>query len=176
MLLVNLFGAPGAGKSTGALYITAHLKAKGINAEIVTEYAKDKVWENNLEVFTNQLYIAGHQSQRVSRLNGKVEVAVTDSPLLLSVIYCPEFYHPEFDNLMLKIHNQYNNINYYIDRAKKYNPVGRYQTEEESDNIGKDIQNFLIKNNIDYTNIQGTTGYYDRVVDHVVGKLKNGHK
>ena len=29
----------------------------GINAELVTEFAKDKVWENNEEVFKNQAYM-----------------------------------------------------------------------------------------------------------------------
>ena len=46
MLVVNLFGAPGAGKSTGAAYIFSQLKMAGINAELVTEFAKDKVWES----------------------------------------------------------------------------------------------------------------------------------
>ena len=41
MLVINLFGAPGAGKSTGAAYIFSLLKMYGINAELITEYAKD---------------------------------------------------------------------------------------------------------------------------------------
>lgn len=45
MLVVNLFGTPGAGKSTGAAYIFSELKMRGINAELVIEFAKDKVWE-----------------------------------------------------------------------------------------------------------------------------------
>lgn len=45
MVVVNLFGEPGAGKSTGAAYIFSALKMHGINAELVTEYAKEKVWE-----------------------------------------------------------------------------------------------------------------------------------
>ena len=53
MILVNLFGAPGAGKSTGAAYIFSQLKMNGINAELVTEFAKDKVWEGSTEVFNN---------------------------------------------------------------------------------------------------------------------------
>ena len=56
MIVVNLFGAPGAGKSTGAAYIFAKLKMAGINAELVTEFAKDKVWEEYAEVFKNQAY------------------------------------------------------------------------------------------------------------------------
>lgn len=41
-LVVNLFGGPGSGKSTGAAYVFARLKMLGYNAELVTEFAKDK--------------------------------------------------------------------------------------------------------------------------------------
>ena len=56
MLVINLFGAPGAGKSTAAAYIFANLKMKGINCELITEYEKDKLYEGSVEVFNNQLY------------------------------------------------------------------------------------------------------------------------
>ena len=36
-LVVNLFGAPCAGKSTAAAYIFSQLKMKGINCELATE-------------------------------------------------------------------------------------------------------------------------------------------
>ena len=34
-IVVNLTGAPGAGKSTGAAYIFSELKQRGINCELV---------------------------------------------------------------------------------------------------------------------------------------------
>lgn len=71
----------------GAAYIFSELKMRGINAELVTEFAKDKVWENNDEVFKNQAYIFGKQSYKMSRCRDKVDVIITDSPLPLSIFY-----------------------------------------------------------------------------------------
>ena len=95
MLVVNLFGAPSAGKSTGAAYVFSQLKLRNINAELVTEYAKDKVWEESVEVFKNQAYIFGKQYFRISRVDGKVDVVVTDSPILLSAYYNNDELHGE---------------------------------------------------------------------------------
>lgn len=67
MLIVNLFGAPGAGKSTGAAYIFSQLKMLGVNAELVTEFAKDKVWENSVDVLNDQMYVFSKQHHRISR-------------------------------------------------------------------------------------------------------------
>lgn len=53
-IVVNLFGEPSAGKSTCAMDITAQLKRHGINAEYVSEFAKDKVYENNGEVLNTR--------------------------------------------------------------------------------------------------------------------------
>ena len=41
-VVINLFGGPGCGKSTGAAYVFSKLKMLGVNAELTSEYAKDK--------------------------------------------------------------------------------------------------------------------------------------
>ena len=105
MLLVNLCGAPGAGKSTGAAYIFSKLKMKGINAELVTEYVKDKVWENSTDLIKDQLYVFGNQWHRLNRLKDKVDVVITDSPLLLSLVYNSnkELFGNDFENLVITV-------------------------------------------------------------------------
>ena len=59
MIIVNLFGAPGAGKSTLAAYIFSKLKMRDINVELITEFAKDKTWEKNFSALKNQAYMFG---------------------------------------------------------------------------------------------------------------------
>lgn len=47
MIIINLYGSPGSGKSTAAAYIFSKLKMKGVECELVTEVAKDLVWDEN---------------------------------------------------------------------------------------------------------------------------------
>ena len=85
--IINLFGGPGSGKSTGAAYIFAKLKLAGVDVEYVSEFAKDKVWENNKEVFKCQMYVSGKQMFKITRCYGKVDIIITDSPFVLGAIY-----------------------------------------------------------------------------------------
>ena len=137
MIVVNLYGAPGAGKSTGAAYVFSQLKMRGVNAELVTEFAKDKVWEGSKAVFENQAYIFGKQYFRISRVKDKVDVVVTDSPIILSCFYGENdpILGEEFNAFVKKVSASFCSLDAFIDRVKPYNPVGRFQTEEQSDDI-----------------------------------------
>ena len=169
MILVNLYGAPGAGKSTGAAYIFSQLKMRGINAELVTEFAKDKVWEESKEVFNNQAYIFGKQYFRISRCADKVDVIITDSPLLLSTIYNDNpILGEEFNNVVRNVANSYDSINYYITRVKEYNPKGRSQSEEESDAIADRVKDMLDYEGVEYIEKPGSKASYDEVYEEVL--------
>ena len=77
-IIISLFGPPGCGKSTCAAYCFAKLKMLGVNCELVSEFAKDKVWEQNNEALSNQIYIFAKQYYRITRCANKVDVIVTD--------------------------------------------------------------------------------------------------
>lgn len=173
MIVLNFFGAPGAGKSTAAAYVFSQLKMNGINAELVTEYAKDKVWEENQTALKNQAYVFGKQFYRMSRCEDKVDVIVTDSPLPLSIFYnkC-ERLSETFNNMVMDVFNSYNNINYLVYRNKPYNPVGRYQTEEESNSLFLSISSLLLDRGIEFALISGDKVGYDFVVDDVLKRIK----
>ena len=171
-IIVNLFGAPGAGKSSGAAYIFSKIKMAGVNEELVTEFAKDKVWEESKEVFNNQIYIFGKQSFKISRVMNKVDVIITDSPIILSSFYnSDETIQEELDALVMKTFNSYNNMNYFIERVKPYQEKGRFQTEEESDQIADKVSTLLDEKEVDYEVIAGDTEGYDYIVKQILYKL-----
>ena len=89
-LVINLIGGPGCGKSTTAAGIFYELKKNGVDCEMSTEFAKDKTWEENQKVLNCQFYISGKQAFRLARVSGKVDVAVTDSPIILGAMYTDE--------------------------------------------------------------------------------------
>ena len=173
MIVVNLFGVPSAGKSTGAAYIFSQLKLNGINAELITEFAKDKVWENNTEVFKNQAYLFGKQSYRMSRCKDKVDVIVTDSPLPLSIFYNKDTVLGEdFNKTVMNVFNSYNNLNYLLLRVKPYNPAGRHQTEKESDSLKQPMVDLLNDRDIKYTEHDGSVEGYEEIVTDVLMHIK----
>lgn len=152
MIVINLFAGPGSGKSTTCAGVFAKLKLAGINCEMALEYAKDKVWENSHEVLDDQIYVFGKQLHRIFRLKDKVEVVITDSPLLLSILY-DKSENPFLRDLVLDQFNKFENRNYFIHRNTIYNPKGRLQTEDEAKEIDKVLINLLGKFNVDYKTV-----------------------
>ena len=141
-LIVNLFGGPGTGKSTAAAYIFSRLKMIGIDIELVTEFTKDKVWEDNKKVFNNQLYITGKQSFKISRVFGEVDVIINDSPILNGVVYTDKKY---LKSAIVEEFMSYgdNNLNIFLNRVKDYNPNGRNETEETARLIDQKLKDVL---------------------------------
>lgn len=155
-LVVNLFGGPGSGKSTLASGIFCRLKQLRCNVELVTEYAKELVWEDNTTALDNQLYVFAQQHHRISRLLNKVDVIITDSPILLSMYYGSVLDNITFRKLVLEMHNGLDNFNLLLSRNNKvtYEPTGRIHTEGESVGIDTSICKVLNDNLIDYSIIE----------------------
>lgn len=177
MILVNLYGAPGSGKSTGAAHIFAKLKMAGVNAELVPEFAKDKVYEGSKKVFDNQAYIFGKQYFRITRCQDDVDVVITDSPLPLSIIYNKDpVLGATFNQLVREVISQYETMDYFVFRDKPYNPKGRFQNEEESNKLAEEIFEFLEFEKITFCPIKGNEDGYDKVVKHILERLGKNDK
>lgn len=172
-LVVNLFAGPGAGKSTGATYIFSKLKMLGYDCEYVSEFAKDKVWEKNDEVFKSQFYITGKQVFKIKRCYGKVDIIVTDSPIAIGAQYLKED-EQKLGPAILEEFSKYNNLNLFINRVKPYNPNGRSQTLDEAVVIDNKTKKWLIDNNIHFEIIDGNEGGYNEAVTIIENVFKYG--
>lgn len=141
--VINLFGSSGTGKSTTAAGLFFLMKQAGMSVELVSEYAKQMVWDERKRMFSNQIYLTAKQNHKQDMLRDKVEYCITDSPLLLGAIYAPKDYFPSYRPLLREVFDSYHNLNFFLRRVKPFNPVGRNETEFQSDAISVRIRNYL---------------------------------
>jgi tRNA uridine 5-carbamoylmethylation protein Kti12 len=138
-VVVNLFGGPGSGKSTLSCELFALLKRHNYQVELVREYAKDWAYEKrHIDTLMKQTYILTKQARRESMLYGKVNCIITDCPIALSGFYCEKYLH---SNSMTNLVKEFlkesqahdvEHIYFQVPRRKKYNPNGRFETEEQA--------------------------------------------
>lgn len=165
--IINLFGGPGAGKSSGAAYIFSKLKLMGVDCEYVSEFAKECTWQNRQDALNDQFYIAAMQAHRIQVMKNKVEVIITDSPIIICNAYTQDLpYYKEIHDITFKIRSEFDNYDYYIERVKSYLAKGRNQTEEQAKEKGNIIKNLLENNNVKYLTFPGNEeGYEDIMTD-----------
>lgn len=150
-LIINFIGEPGAGKSWAAWYLSAKLKQNGFKVEYLPEFAKSKLYEHSEKVFTCEPYIFGKQLYKMHSMSDEVDIIVTDSPIIL-----PHFYEKDeqskelLKQLELYHFNQFNNLNICLMRDHDYKQEGRFQTENQAEELHSEIMNFLMENHIDY--------------------------
>jgi len=158
--IINLYGGPGAGKSTSAAYLYYLLKKQGANVELVREYVKDWAWEKRKITTFDQIYFLGKQTRRESMLYGKVNWIVTDSPVMMNLYYAQRYCPPSLTEGIragtLSFYRQaaedgHNHIHVMLERTKPYASEGRYQTEEEAKEIDGGVKRLLDDLKFSYT-------------------------
>lgn len=173
-LIVNIFGGPCAGKSTAAAGAFFILKSQHKNVELVTEYAKDKVWEDSLAVLANQIYIFANQHQRIFRCMNKVDAIITDSPVNLGLIYGNMYGNKlsePLDQLIRYEFSKNHNINIVLERTSDYDARGRVQTHEEALSVDARIIEILEQDGHSYVKIPVNNHVPEKIADIVLAEL-----
>ncbi len=174
MILINLYGAPCAGKSTVRADVFRLLKQRGINCEEVTEFAKKCVWEGRFKTLRNcQPYIFGKQLNDIEMLRDEVDVVITDSPLLLCHYYAKksENVPASFFQFIADAAGMFDNSNYYIRRAGAYDSRGRVQNEQEAEVVDHELRKMLNGLEINFIDLLGDDDCASRIVDDVMRRL-----
>ncbi len=170
-LHINLWAGPGTGKSTMAAGIFSALKWNKIDCELISEYAKQIVWEESYTKLNNQIYLFGKQYSKHFNLESKVQVVITDSPIPMGCVY-DAGRTKYLKELVISEFNKFDNLNYFLERVKGYNPNGRMQTYEEALEKDREIKQFMIDNDIEYIDIPAEEESVKLIVEEIKKRLQ----
>jgi len=159
--IINFFGGPGIGKSTQACGLYTEMKKNHMNVEYTYEFPKEVAWEGNVSQLSDQFFITANQHRNISRLYGKVEYIIVDSPIVLGCFYeqrygegypASHYSMSGLSNFLWELFKKYNNINILLKRnGETYDTNGRLQDLQEAIEIDDDIKQTLDVNRIPYS-------------------------
>lgn len=171
MIVVNFYGGPGVGKSTAAAKIFYELKTRGVRSELVGEFAKELVYNRAYTVLSDQLYLFSEQAHRLRMLDKYgVQVAICDSPLLLSPIYGKE---KNLVDMALREYSKYDNYNFVLERVESYlKDDARKASFEQAHQKDMQILALLRQNNIPYSMIGNVLDITSEDLDSLAEEAK----
>lgn len=150
---ISLFGGPGTGKSVTAAKVFVELRTKGHNIELCHEYVKNWAYENKVPKSFDQYYIFGKQLhiEDVLLSNG-VEHIVSDSPLMLQLVYMKRFFDVSpLISIIKEFDKKYPPLNIFLSREGiEYKQIGRWQDEAGAIEIDNQIKDLLDFNSVPY--------------------------
>ena len=103
-------------------------------------------------------------------MNGKYDVAATDSPFPLGLLYGKSDEY--FKTHILNQFNTFKNFNVYVTRNIPYVQNGRYENKDQAIEKDNELLSFLKDNNITYITVENrgnkTTEYLYKMVMHML--------
>lgn len=146
MKVINLFAAPGVGKSTTGQILSGLLSIADYKVEYIPEFAKFATFSNNVAALTDQIYMFAKQENRLHVLkDAGLDYVIMDGPLPVALLYCPPTYYKGYAPLVAEVFHSYDNVNFFLRRNPdlRYKQLGRTQSEEESERIERQLRSLL---------------------------------
>lgn len=153
-LMVNFYAGPSSGKTTAALELTAALKKAGYNVEYVAEYAKELVLENRSAELADQRKVTDEQYRRFDRIRNSADIIVTDSPILLGLVYGDGKIDDAYKKQIRRYYDSFDNFNMFVERPSgaAFQTEGRIHDEKQSIELDGKIKSMLETQGVFYGN------------------------
>lgn len=151
MLIVNLFGGPGSGKTSSCSAVYAALKAQHKKVGFAREVAYDMIVAGRAHMLQDQIWMFAKQRRYLLDVSKDNDVVITDCPLLLSLIY-GDHESESFKQLVLEEHNKHENLNIFLNRPKaNFSEYGRVHNYEQSVAFDMKMKEMLVYYNQPFT-------------------------
>ena len=169
-LVINLIGGPCSGKSTVAAELFARLKKMGIHCELVSEYIKDRIYEENQTMPKNQIAIFGMEHYNISNKLGKVDVIVHDGSFINNIIYKTEE-NKYFDDLIISEYKRFWNLDFFIKRGNiEFETYGRIHNLKQSKELDKTIKETYDNYELSYIEVESRDAV-DKIIPIVLKEI-----
>lgn len=146
MKVINLFGGPSSGKSTISAGLFYLMKLKHLEVVLIQEVATKMIEQKRIHKLNDQLGLLAEQHEPYFELEKEVDFLITDSPLILSALYQPKPYIKHFRKMTVATFNQYDNVNFWINRPKEgFSEKRRNHSLKESQVKDKELITLLNK-------------------------------
>jgi len=172
-ILIGFCGGPCSGKTTCSRALTNALCLAGKNADYVQEYARFHIAKckqyptNNSRNLLHQYNVLENQLEWEDAIPQSVEYVVSDSPVIMGMIYTYNltdftdynqvtFYYRHYQRI-LEMKDRYGYLFYIPPGDIEFRGDGlRAQNEERARKIGEQMKAFLVFHNIPHHIITGT--------------------
>lgn len=179
-IVINLLGGPGSGKSTSAADLYKELKIAGFSVELVREVVKELAYEGIKPDTFMRPYLFGKQAREESRLFGKVQVVITDSPVYLDAFYEKRYSGTNivqaavFEYIKEAEKKGVTYFNFFMKRTQSYQTEGRYESEEEAKEVDLAMKKWLDEKEISYTYVDSEDKNKAKYILNRLHLLKKG--
>ena len=169
-LVINLIGGPCSVKSTIAAELFARLKKMGVHCELVSEYIKDRIYEENQTMPKNQIAIFGMEHYNISNKLGKVDVIVHDGSFINNIIYKTEE-NKYFDDLIISEYKRFWNLDFFIKRGNiEFETYGRIHNLKQSKELDKTIKETYDSYELSYIEVESRDAV-DKIIPIVLKEI-----
>lgn len=155
--VINLFAGPSTGKTTLATRLFSELNITKPFGEpcLVFEYAKELVYQKRFDLLEDQPHVTSEQCRRLSIYVNNVDLIVTDSPILLGLVYSPPHHLAKTKEIIDSMSDHVDNINFFIERmGNEFDPRGRMGSLDDALQKDQEIKDMLISSGTPFHIIQ----------------------
>ncbi len=169
--ICSVYSGPGGGKTTTAAHLFSQLKSLHYDVEYVNEFAKECILSKNNTAIKNQIYLFATQLYRIECASLHSQFVITDSPLLLNVVYNQFTTESDYlKDLVVEQYRKFNNVDIILKRGSnhEHSMIGRIHGLTESISLDRQIESIVKESSDKYIMFDAFNSDIKELIEYVI--------